>query len=159
MNRLCFPALVLALTPAFAGDTFTRPEVIRWGSGIAELEGALSAGKLCERRNTRRIDPPFLEDIHDRQMQIDCEGFPFMGKPRHVEFVIGDDSLEMVWIMTTAAEADALIEAMTHAYGAPTRRSAKYVAFERERAALRFQPAEVLFYSPRVAASVESEFK
>jgi hypothetical protein len=92
-------------------------------------------------------------------MQIDCEGFPFLGATRHAEFVFGDDSLEMVWIMTTAAEQASILAAMREAYGQPSIHNAKYDAFLRGRAALRVKPPEVLFYSEKVAKGVEKEFR
>ena len=37
-------------------------------------------------------------------MQIDCDGFRFMGEGRHVEFVFLDDVMVTVWLMVTPAE-------------------------------------------------------
>jgi hypothetical protein len=91
-------------------------------------------------------------------MQIDCDGFPFLGKARWAEFVIGDDSLEMVWIMTAADEDRTILKVMTAAYGPPTRRNGKYDAFTRDRAALRHDRHEVLFYSEKLAPSMQADF-
>jgi hypothetical protein len=65
----------------------------------------------------------------------------------------------MVWIMTTDAEAPALLEAMTEAYGPPDRNNGRYHAFTREGAALRLDKAEVLFYGPERARDCEPDFK
>lgn len=149
-------ALIALHAPA--SQPFARPEVIRWGATTAELERALAAGKLCKTMTTRPIVPAFLDHVKDKQVQIDCDGFVFQGAPRWVEFVIGDDSLEMVWVMTTQEE-ESLTRSMIAAYGEPTHRSAKYTAFANHGAALRFKTAEVLFYSERVAGEAERWFE
>lgn len=131
-----------------------KPGVIRYGATVAETESAL-AGK-CKTMKTRRINPPFLimRDIKDKQMQIDCDGFEFSGKPRWAEFVFADDSLEMVWILTDAADETSFLKTMTDAYGAPTQRNDKFVAFAVGRAALRLDRPEVLFYSEKLAPRI-----
>lgn len=152
-------AILLALAWAGAAQAapFGRPPEVVWGASLAQTQAAL-AGK-CSAVTVRRVDPPFLDVIKDRQMQIDCEGFPFQGKPRHAEFVIGDDRLGMVWIMTTDEEAPALLKGMAGAYGPPDRDNARYHAFTAHGAALRLDRAEVLFYSPERARDCEPEFK
>ena len=106
---------------------------------------------------TRPVDPPFLDNTR-KQMQIDCESFLFQGKPRHAEFVIGDDQLKMVWIMTGADEDGALLAAMTAEYGAPDHRNRKYDAFAAHRAALRLDRHEVLFYAANGSGDTEPDF-
>lgn len=139
-------AILTGLAAATAGEAFSRPEVIRFGATSAEIQGALLTGRACTTMKVRPIVPPFLRDIKVAQEQIDCDGFMFMGRARWAEFVIGDDALKMVWIMTTAEERQSLEAAMIRAYGPPTRRGKRYVAFETARAALRVDKHEVLFY-------------
>jgi hypothetical protein len=73
------------------------------------------------RRRLRTDDPVFLPDVRERQLQIDCEGFQFFGQGRHVEFVLRDDRLVMMWLMVTDAEAPTMVDAMTRAYGSADR--------------------------------------
>lgn len=134
-----------------------RPPVIRFGSKAGEIQAALA--NSCRTMNLREINPPFLNDVKQKQMQVDCEGFPFLGGARHAEFVFRDDSLEMVWIMTTPAEQESIRAAMHEAYGSESIRNPNYEAWVRARAALRVKPAEVLFYSEGVARGVEEEFR
>jgi hypothetical protein len=140
-------ALVLVMcTSAWNERDPFRPEIIQFGTGTAELESVLKP--LCKKgQRTRPIDPPFLPNVKNQQLQIDCEGFEFMGAPRWAEFVIGDGELKMVWIMVEAHEQDSIATAMEEAYGPPSHRNENYIAFSQNRAAWRFQPAEVLFYS------------
>ncbi len=148
-------AAALAAEPGEAAPF--KPEVIRWGATTAELEAALQ-GKCAKGYKIRPIDPPFLEDIKDRQLQLDCDGFEFMGAPRWTEFVIGDGRLKMVWLMVKPEDQDAVVAAMTKAYGAPTSRNSTYVAFANARAAWRFKPAEILFYAPELDAYITPTF-
>lgn len=148
-------ALLLALglgACAHLDERFERPAVIRFGASVAELERALEG--QCTQRRLRTDDPIFLPNVRERQLQIDCEGFQFFGQGRHVEFVIRDDRLVMVWLMVTAAETPTMIDAMTRAYGAPTERNADYVTFERDRAAWRYRPAEILFWAEELDADI-----
>jgi hypothetical protein len=72
-----------------------------------------------------------------------------------VEFGIRDDRLVMVWLMVTAAETQSMIDA----YGKPSGRNAKYVAFEKARAAWRFEPAEIHFCAEGLDAAMKPDFR
>ena len=144
----------LAATTALAAERF-MPDVIHWAASTAEMQARL-AGK-CAPMNTRPIVPPFLDNAK-KQMQIDCENFLFFGKPRHAEFVVGDNRLKMVWIMTGTGEDGVLRAAMTAAYGPPDHRNRRYDAFVAHRAALRLDRHEVLFYAPDAAGDTEPDF-
>lgn len=141
---------------AAAPANFARPAQIVWGATVAATERALDG--LCATRRTRRIDPPFLDGVKDRQMQIDCDGFAFQGAGRHAEFVFRDDRLEMVWIMHQATEDAPMEQAMTAALGQPNRRGTLYVQYPAAGAALRLDKHEVLFYAPTLT-QVENWFR
>lgn len=126
-----------------------RPKMIRWGASAAEMEAALE-GKCEKGFVTRPIDPPFLPVVETIQVQIDCDGLEFLDGPRWAEFVIGDDRLQMVWIMIDKAEEEDAIAALETAYGPETSRNADFVAFLPARAAWRFEPTEVLYYAPEL---------
>ena len=146
-------ALLLALGAcAHADERFARPEVIRLGATVAELERALEG--RCTRRRLHNEAPVFLPNVRERQQQIDCDGFQFFGYGRRIEFVFRDGRLVLVWLMVTDAETPAMIDAMTRAYGTPTERNDAYVSFERDRAAWRYRPAEILFWSGELDADV-----
>jgi hypothetical protein len=147
-------ALPLAILLAGCAAAQPRPSVaeppqIQWGAGVEAMKARL-AGK-CATVAVRPIKPPFLTGVSNQQ-QIDCEGFKFFGSGRHAEFVIGDGSLEMVWVMIDPAEYPAALDAMTSAYGPPTAKRDDMVGWPERRTALRSKPAEFLFYSPRQAA-------
>lgn len=147
----------LSFAVPVSAESFRRPEVIRWGVSTAQLQERLTP--LCTKLVTRPIDPPFLPDVKTRQLQIDCSGFQFRGKGRHVEFVIRDDRLVMVWLMVDAAEGEGIIADMKAALGRPTGSNTNYVAFERHRMAWRYKPAEILFYAPELDADMRPDFR
>ena len=150
--------LMVAMTgTVVVQEPFKRPDVVRWGASTAELERALA--DHCPKLNTRKIDPPFLSGVKTEQLQIDCDGFQFRHRPRHVEFVIRDGRLVMVWLMVEAEEQDAIVRDMRRAMGDAGRSNGKYIAFEEQRTAWRFKPAEILFYSPDLDDEVSDWFK
>ncbi len=150
-------AALLAISACAHAPEFRRPPAFRFGADTAHVEH--DATRLCSEWRLRPIDRPFLPNVQRQQTQIDCEGFEFLGKGRHVEFVIRDDRLVMVWLMVEDGETSAMIDLMTRAYGAPTGRNASYVAFERDRAAWRFEPAEILFWAPELDADMTPDFR
>lgn len=127
----------------------TEPESIRWGASLAELK--VSLARECASLRVRPIDPPFLPGVR-AQMQIDCTGLAFWGGRRRAEFVIGDDRLEMVWIMIEPGELARARAEMSAAYGPPTAAREDMVGFPDRRTGLRAQPPEILFYAPSQAA-------
>ena len=138
-------------------ERFRRPDVIRWGASTEELQHALAP--TCKTLVTRKIDPPFLRSVRTEQLQIDCGGFPFRYRGRHVEFVIRDGRLVMVWLMVEPSEQEAIVRDMRAALGRPSATNGRYIAWEQHRTAWRFKPAEILFYSPELAAEMEPGFR
>lgn len=146
-------SLLLALVAlgggAGASEAITEPDWLRWGATQAQVEA--DARRRCTSYRIREIRPPFLTHVR-AQTQLDCEGLRFWGGARRAEFVIGDDSLEMVWIMIERAELGAAERAMRAAYGENDGRREDIIGFAGHRTALRSRLAEVLFYSPRQSA-------
>jgi hypothetical protein len=133
-----------------------RPPVVRYGSSVAEMQKALAGS--CTTMNRRVIDPPFLSGVTKQQLQIDCEGFQYLGKPRHAEFAFRDDRLELVWIMTTPEEKGFIVSLMRTAFRVDPKQNEKYLSIAGEQIALRNKPAEVLLYSSGVAGQYEGDF-
>lgn len=154
---LAFALFALAFASSSGDATeITQPRWLRWGA--SERQIAAQAARLCTRYTTRQINPPFLTNVRT-QRQIDCEGLRFWGGARRAEFVIGDDRLEMVWILIEPAELDRAAAAMRTAYGRPTASRESITGFPGQRTALRREPAELLFYSPRQAAEWRAWFE
>ena len=147
----------LAGAPALAQPLVGLPAGVHFGASLAETQAAVTP--ICPKLNVRRIDPPFLDVVKDRQMQIDCDGLMFQGKPRHVEFVIGDDRLGMIWLMVGADETPAVIDALAKAYGPAQRVNARYSTFPGHGAAYRHDRSEILFYAAERAGDVAEDFR
>lgn len=157
MIRTVGLALLLLSALSCAHQRFEQPTPIRFGATVAETDRALSG--LCGSQRTRRVDPPFLPNVQTQQLQTDCDGFQFFGRPRHVEFVFRDDRLVMVWLMVDPQETERFIAALSDAYGTSTHRNQNYIAFEQVRVAWRFHPAEILFYSQELDADMAPDFR
>lgn len=149
--------MAAAISAASAGDEGFKPEIFKWGVKAADLEAALE-GKCAGGFEIRPIDPPFLPTKPEKQLQIDCDGFDFLGAPRWTEFVIGDDRLQMVWVMVDDSDKAKAIEALKDAYGEPSHETPMFVAFTQGRAAWREEPAEILFYSEELDAPMKGWF-
>ena len=150
--------ILLAVTSTATSAAELKPDVIQWGVSAEKIRAAVTG--MCKKGALERpIVPPFLPDVKTGQVQVDCSGFPFLGAPRWTEFVVGDDRLQMVWIMVRAEDKDAAVAALTEAYGPPSSRNEKYIAFKQGRAAWRDKPPEILFYAPELDAWVEAWFK
>ena len=133
------------------------PSTIHFGASLADTRGALAA--VCPKLTVRRIDPPFLDVIKDRQMQIDCDGLAFAGQPRHAEFVIGDDRLGMIWIMVKPEEEDAVVEMLAKTYGLPERPNSQFWTFPGRMVAFRRDKSEVLYFGAERAVDVMPDFR
>lgn len=153
------PAVTAAPERGQAGQDPFRPPVVRFGSTVAEVRAIVAS--QCKAVTVRKISPPFLvlrSHVKHEQVQLDCDGFPFEGAPRWVEFVFADDSLELVWIMTKADEEKTLRARMTAAYGPHDRQNEKFTAFTQARSAIRIDVPEVLFFSSRIASQLDGWF-
>ena len=154
--RLVLTSLAFAAsTPAMAQDV-TLPDQIEWGADAAAVAAALE-GECAGGMTLRDIEEPFLPGV-TRQSQIDCDGFEHFGGQRLAEFVIGDDRLQMVWIMVEPEEEDDAVAAMRAAYGQPSAEAEMFVAFESANTAWRAQPPEFLYYSPELAEAMSDWF-
>lgn len=155
-KRYTLTTLALAFSaPAVAQDA-SVPDVIEWGASAEAVQQALD-GKCANDLTLREIDPPFLPDTQE-QWQVDCDGLDYFGGSRFAEFVIGDDRLQMVWVMVESEEEDSAVAAMREAYGQPSAEGEMFIAFEDANAAWRAQPPEFLFYSPEMAEGMSAWF-
>lgn len=132
-----------------------RPAAVRFDASLQESADRLKP--LCTKLDARQIQPAFLvlrEIVKVRQMQLDCDGFAFGNGARWAEFVFVDDTLAMVWILTEGKDEAELLRLMTAAYGPPTHRNEKFIAFAEHGAALRTDRPEVLFFAPHLRTKV-----
>jgi hypothetical protein len=131
------------------------PNIVDFGATVEEMKTKLEA--ICTEVKAREIDPPFIvlrKHVKKEQIQIDCEGFIYFGKPRHAEFIFADNSLEMVWILTTEEDENALMEEMTSLFGNPTHKNELFTASSKGNVAIRTDFPEVLLYSKKITRDI-----
>lgn len=153
MTRFIVTLLAIAFLPACSTPSppqVNKPDLIRFGASRDQVLAALEGhGTIAAERT---IEPIQLPTARHAQTQIDVEGFMYAGKPRKMELVFADDSLDLVWILTEADEETAFIEAFRQRYGEPTHRRTDATFFLDAGVAVRNDPHEVLFISERLKA-------
>lgn len=147
-------ALGISTASSFADDL--RPASIDFGLNVADAHSSLA--DHCNMLTERQITPAQLPGTKESQIQFDCEGFSYFGKPRLAEFVFRDGALALVWILTDAAEETAFEEKMIRSYGTPSHTNVAFTAFTKHRTALRKDKAEVLFYAKELAPMFNAWF-
>lgn len=151
---LALGAGLTALIGTCAAQSAERPDVIAFGANVNHMAQALD--NKCTSITTRETQP--FMPIHEKQHQIDCEGFAYFGAARKAEFVFGDDSLILVWILTEKSEEAELEMAFKERYGTPTHETAAFTAFADDNAAVRKDIPEALFYSQAIADQYRAFF-
>ncbi|WP_300540578.1 hypothetical protein [Maricaulis sp.] len=126
------------------------PREIRPGTSIDVLRAELDAA--CPILQERDIDPPSLPAQPATQTQINCFGYVYAGFERKIEFVFGDGTLVLAWILTGEGEADRLQAAMDAHFGAPDLAGTDYRFYEGGAVAQRFDKPEVLVIEPQMGA-------
>ena len=147
---------MLTLAQASAAQDEIKPKSIDFSNDLATYQSEL--GAHCGSVTVRRFDPPELPGTEREHIQLDCEGFDFLGKPRLAEFVFRDGMLALVWILTTPEEEAVLEAELKKTYGLASHTSRDFTAFTAHQAALRKDVPEVLFYSPDMAPMFEAWF-
>lgn len=126
--------------------------------GASEQVNAPALSRICESQTRRTLDPAELPLAQSSHVQIDCQGYAFLGAPRLAEFVFADGSLTHVWILVEAAELDALEAQFGAAYGPADASAAEFSAWFEARAAVRKDMPEALYYSAHAAPLFEAWF-
>lgn len=151
MNYLKITCLLSMLT-FFAcsnpTETITKPEVLEFGSSMAEMKEGLQP--LSDTMTERLEEPLQLPTAKTTQSQLDVSGFLYAGKNRNIELIFADDALDIIWILTEAAEESIFIEAFKALYGEPTHIKDGVTFFLNDGVAVRNNPPEVLFISDRL---------
>lgn len=136
--------------------TYSLPADIQLGASEADNAAALS--RLCAQQTRRELDPAQLPLAQNQHVQIDCDGYAYMGAPRRAEFVFADDRLTHVWVLVEADELDALETAFMSQHGAASVTTETFSAFFTARTAVRRDIPEALYYSEEAAPLFEAFF-
>ncbi|MFC7291982.1 hypothetical protein [Hirschia litorea] len=128
-----------------------KPDSIHFGTSVQAMESSLNG--MCTSLEIRQIEPPLIADV-ETQSQIDCQGFPYFGKPRLAEFIFVNDALMLTWILVEADEIPALESAFTTTFGEPTFSKDTILAYAHNFAGVRNDTPEALYYSETAAPYV-----
>jgi hypothetical protein len=126
------------------------PPEIRPGVSIEELRPELEAA--CPVLQERAIEPPSLPTQPSTQTQLNCFGYAYAGFERKIEFVFGDGTLVLAWILTGRGEAGRLQAAMDAHFGEPDFAGADFRFYQGGAVALRFDTPEVLVVDAQLGA-------
>lgn len=153
MDYLKITCLLCMLTLLSCGNqtpTITKPPVFEFGSSMNQIKAQISS--LSDAQNEKLDEPLQLPTATQTQAQLDISGFMYAGKKRDVELIFADDALDIIWILTEAAEESIFIEAFKALYGEPTHIKDGVTFFLNDGVAVRNNPPEVLFISDRLKA-------
>lgn len=155
------PHLFLNGATGFDGEevidpSAARPAAFRFGTRYEELEDELLA--LAPLHQLRTEDQPWLPTQPAEQTQLNLFGVEFAGAARKAEVVFGDGKLELVWILTGAAEEERVREALVAEYGEPVFVNEVFEAFEDWTVALRKDKPEVLMVADHLAPVFRDQF-
>lgn len=157
-GRFILLALLIATGASQASDaSFTKPEQFEFGSSIKHIKAALAP--LCSSINVENISPITAPLAKKSQNQINCSGFVFGGKERHVELVFQDDQLDIAWILFPEDEKSEFIANFKAVYGEPSMEVGFGTLFLQANAAIRNEPSEVLFASDRQVSVMMQQLK
>ena len=152
---LMLAASIVLSACARIDNAIHKPEQFRFGSSVSEVEGLMEG--LCDEYTIRQIVPPTGPLVEKTQTQIDCSGFDYVGKSRHIELVFQDDKLDIIWILIPEKERPAFVKKFKSAYGNPTMEIEFGAVFLQANAAIRNTPPEVLFASDRQVKAMLKE--
>ncbi|GJL96438.1 MAG: hypothetical protein DHS20C06_02550 [Hyphobacterium sp.] len=146
--------ILLAAAISTTGFTPYAPTDFQFGGDVA----AHDFNAMCATHTERELDPSELPLATTRHVQVDCEGYEYFGSARLAEFVFADGALTHVWVLVHEAELDALQSAFEAEFGSPDAQAPVFSAFFDNRAAVRRDIPEALYYGEAAAPLFEAFF-
>ncbi len=113
---------------------------------------------LCDSHTVRELDPAELPLATTSHVQVDCDGYAYFGAGRLAEFVFADGALTHVWVLVEASDLDPLQARFEAEFGAPDAQAPVFAAFFADRAAVRRDVPEALYYGETAAPLFEAFF-
>lgn len=113
---------------------------------------------VCASHTVRELDPAEMPLATTSHVQVDCHGYDYFGAGRLAEFVFADGALTHVWVLVEESDLDPLQAAFVDAFGAPDVQAPVFAAFFEQRAAVRRDVPEALYYSETAAPLFEGFF-
>lgn len=92
------------------------------------------------------------------QIQINCFGVMYAGFPRKIEARFGDDTLNVVWILTGKGEEDRIRQALISQYGNAIFSTNDWEIFNDWQVGLRKDKPEVLLMEKNIGLEYKTTF-
>jgi hypothetical protein len=130
------------------------PVDFQFGTG----QDAHDFSAMCETHTVREMNPAEMPLATTSHVQVDCHGYDYFGAGRLAEFVFADGALTHVWVLVEESDLDPLQAAFVDAFGAPDVQAPVFAAFFEQRAAVRRDVPEALYYGEAAAPLFEGFF-
>ena len=135
-----------------SGPSSEIPVFLKMGSSLDDIKPVLES-------NSDFINIEELDGSDpNAQLQINCFGVDYLGFPRKVEARFGDDTLNVVWILTAKGEEDRIRQALINQYGKPIFTNNEWEIFNNWQVALRKDKPEVLLVEENIGLEYKTNF-
>ncbi len=128
------------------------PPFIKMGATLDEIKPVLEAHSAFT--NTEELDG----SDPNAQLQINCFGVEYLGFPRKLEARFGNNTLNVVWILTGKGEEDRIRQALIAAYGAPVFENAEWEIYNDWQVGLRKDKPEVLLMEKSIGLGYKTNY-
>jgi hypothetical protein len=145
------------LNPDYKSETKSKsssliPTFIKMGASLDELKPVLEANSNFT--STQELDG----SDPNAQIQINCFGVDYLGFPRTFEARFGNNTLNVVWILTGKGEEDRIRKALTNQYGKPIFVNDVWEVFNNWQVALRKDKPEVLLVEKKIGLAYKTSY-
>lgn len=128
------------------------PSFIKMGASFEVVKPLLEANSdFTSRLELDGSDP-------NAQYQIDCFGVDYMGFPRKIEGRFGNDTLNVVWILTGKGEEDRIRKALIDQYGQAIYVNEDWEIFDDWQVGLRKDKPEVLLMEKKIGLEYKTSY-
>ena len=120
------------------------PSILKFGSTFSELKDDFE--KYCSPLQIKDSEP-WLLNSPKKQFQVNCFNYYYLGFPRKIEAVFGDDILQLAWVLSAKPEESRIRKMLVSAFGSHFEKNEEWESFDNGRVFLRKDKPEVLLIS------------
>ncbi len=128
------------------------PAFIKMGASFDELIAVLEANSNFT--NTEKLDGT----DPNAQVQINCFGVDYLGFPRKIEARFGNDTLNVVWLLTGKEEEDRIRTALIRQFGDPIFVNDEWEIFNNWQVGLRKDKPEILLMEQKIGLEYKTSY-
>ena len=131
------------------------PSILKFGRTFTELEADFE--KNCHPLQIMESDV-WLLNKPEKQTQVNCFNYQYLGFPRKIEAVFGDDILQLAWILTAKPEESRVRQLLIASFGNPVEENETWISFDQGQVFLRKDKPEVLIISKLLVPFKDKNF-